>query len=115
MRERDTVGVRDPPSVPSAGPERTCCSPRVLTARGPGRRCPGRRTAPADGCRPAPSGALDWRIDFTKPVLLPGTVATSFTREKQDRGAGVGGGLVEVMGWSAERQRPHFTGWVRAE
>ena len=68
-----------------------------------------------DEAVPAPSGALDWRIDFTTPVLLPGTVTTSFTREQQDRGAGVGGGLVEVMGWSAERRRPHFTGWVRAE
>jgi acyl dehydratase len=68
-----------------------------------------------DEAVPAPSGALEWRIDFATPVLLPATVTTSFTRAPQDSGVGAGGGSVEVVGWSAERRRPHFTGWVRAE
>ncbi len=58
----------------------------------------------------APAGAMDWRIDFAAPVRLPGWVTTSFTR------TGAGGGVrVAAVGWSAERRRPHFTGWVRAE
>ncbi|MFJ6002813.1 MaoC family dehydratase [Arthrobacter sp. NPDC092385] len=63
-----------------------------------------------DQAVPAPSGGLHWRIEFAAPVLLPGVVATSFTRTRDDSGD-----RVDVVGWSAERQRPHFTGWVRAE
>jgi len=63
-----------------------------------------------DQAVPAPSGALSWRIDFATPVLLPGSVTTSFTRS----GDGVGH-RIDVVGWSAQRRRPHFTGWVRAE
>jgi hypothetical protein len=79
-----------------------------------------------DEAVPAPAGALTWRIDFAAPVLLPGTVTTSFARTERTGGStgasarggagGAGGGIaVEVVGWSAERRRPHFTGWVRAE
>ncbi|WP_225437309.1 MaoC/PaaZ C-terminal domain-containing protein [Arthrobacter sedimenti] len=57
----------------------------------------------------APSGALDWRIDFAAPVLLPGVVTTSFSRTPG------GGGRIDAVGWSAKRRRPHFTGWVRAD
>ena len=63
-----------------------------------------------DQAVPAPSGALHWRIDFATPVLLPGSVTTSFTRAGDDAG-----GRTDVVGWSAKRRRPHFTGWVRAE
>lgn len=57
----------------------------------------------------APAGAMDWRIDFAAPVRLPGCVTTSFSP------AGAGGGArVDALGWSAERRRPHFTGWVQA-
>lgn len=68
-----------------------------------------------DQAVPAPSGALRWRIDFAAPVLLPATVTTSFARtdDRSPGGAdGVGVG-VDVVGWSARHQRPHFTGWVR--
>ncbi|MDQ0734650.1 MaoC family dehydratase [Arthrobacter agilis] len=76
-----------------------------------------------DEAVPAPAGALAWRIDFAAPVLLPGTVTTSFARTERTGGStgasargGAGGGIaVEVVGWSAERRRQHFTGWVRAE
>ncbi|WP_434994358.1 MaoC family dehydratase [Arthrobacter sp. Ld5] len=63
-----------------------------------------------DQAVPAPSGALSWRIDFATPVLLPGTVTTSFTGRGDDSGR-----RTDVVGWSAKRRRPHFTGWVRAE
>ncbi|WP_043445279.1 MaoC family dehydratase [Arthrobacter sp. L77] len=63
-----------------------------------------------DQAVPAPSGALHWRIDFATPVLLPGSVTTSFTRFGDDVGH-----RTEVVGWSAKRRRPHFTGWVRAK
>ncbi|MEC5200820.1 acyl dehydratase [Arthrobacter sp. PL16] len=63
-----------------------------------------------DEAVPAPAGPLAWRIDFASPVLLPGTVTTSFlhrgTRDDE---------RIDVVGWSAARQRSHFTGWVRAE
>jgi hypothetical protein len=65
-----------------------------------------------DHAVPAPAGRLSWRIDFASPVLLPGTVATSFTGTPGPTDTGV---LVDVVGWSPARQRPHFTGWVRAE
>ncbi len=91
---------------------------------GPTARALGMRTAIAHGMYlaarmvdeavPAPHGALAWRIDFATPVLLPGTVTTSFARTAGD-GGGSGGSVVEVVGWSAKRRRPHFTGWVRAE
>ncbi|MDN4611653.1 MaoC/PaaZ C-terminal domain-containing protein [Arthrobacter burdickii] len=58
----------------------------------------------------APSGGLDWRIDFAAPVPLPGVVTTSFSRTPGD-----GGGRIDAIGWSAKRRRPHFTGWVRAD
>jgi acyl dehydratase len=87
---------------------------------GPTARALGMRTAIAHGMYlaarmvdeavPAPAGALAWRIDFAGPVLLPGAVTTSFLR----RGAGHDD-RVDVVGWSAARQRLHFTGWVRAE
>ncbi len=63
-----------------------------------------------DQAVPAPSGALQWRIDFATPVLLPGSVTTSFTRAGDESGR-----RTDVVGWSAKRRRPHFTGWVRAE
>lgn len=63
-----------------------------------------------DQAVPAPQGAVHWRIDFAAPVLLPGTVATSFSGTRSG-----GGTRVDVVGWSAKRQRPHFTGWVHAE
>lgn len=59
---------------------------------------------------PAPEGALDWRIDFATPVLLPGAVTTSFARTRDGDGT-----LVDVVAWSAKRQRRHFSGRVRAE
>lgn len=59
-----------------------------------------------DQAVPAPSGAIDWRIDFLTPVLLPGSVTTSFRRTEKD------GGRIDVVGWSTARRRPHFTGWV---
>ncbi|PPB49992.1 hypothetical protein C4K88_04735 [Arthrobacter pityocampae] len=62
-----------------------------------------------DQAVPAPSGPLHWRIDFATPVLLPGSVTTSFAR------AGDTGHRTDVVGWSAKRRHPHFTGWVRAE
>ena len=94
---------------------------------GPTARALGMRTAIAHGMYlaarmvdeavPAPDGAVGWRIDFATPVLLPGTVTTSFTRTARggDAGGLAGGSVVEVVGWSAKRRRPHFTGWVRAE
>ncbi|MHA7282895.1 MaoC/PaaZ C-terminal domain-containing protein [Arthrobacter sp. TMS2-4] len=63
-----------------------------------------------DQAAPAPFGALRWRIDFATPVLLPGSVTTSFARRDED-----GVRRTDVVGWSATRRRPHFTGWVRAE
>ncbi|MHA7238771.1 MaoC/PaaZ C-terminal domain-containing protein [Arthrobacter sp. TMS1-12-1] len=63
-----------------------------------------------DQAVPAPSGALSWRVDFATPVLLPGSVTTSFA----STGDGAGR-RTDVVGWSATRRRPHFTGWVRAE
>ncbi|KNC19269.1 hypothetical protein AC792_07400 [Arthrobacter sp. RIT-PI-e] len=60
-----------------------------------------------DQAVPAPAGALSWRIDFAAPVLLPGTVTTSFSRVPYGDGERVG-----VTGWSSKRNRPHFTGWV---
>ncbi len=68
-----------------------------------------------DEALPAPDGALQWRIDFAAPVLLPGTVTTSFRRSAPGGTGGATGGRVDVVGWSAKRQRPHFTGWVSAE
>lgn len=65
-----------------------------------------------DQAVPAPSGSVDWRIDFASPVLLPGTVTTSFARVPGDTARSV---AVDVVGWSTKRRRPHFTGWVRAE
>ncbi|THJ67338.1 hypothetical protein E8P82_04310 [Arthrobacter echini] len=67
-----------------------------------------------DQAVPAPSGALDWRIDFLSPVLLPGRVTTSFTRTRDDGDGSSGAGRTDVVGWSAKRRRPHFTGWVRS-
>ncbi len=61
-----------------------------------------------DRAVPAPSGALDWRIDFLAPVRLPGTVTTSFSRSSEVKGR------TDVVGWSATLRRPHFTGWVRS-
>ncbi|MBG6226014.1 acyl dehydratase [Arthrobacter sp. CAN_A2] len=63
-----------------------------------------------DEAVPAPSGALDWRIDFATPVLLPGSVTTSFARSGDHTGR-----RTDVVGWSSTRRRPHFTGWVRTE
>ncbi len=68
-----------------------------------------------DEAVPAPGGALAWRIDFAAPVQLPGTVTTSFARAGHATGRDGAGSVVEVVGWSAGRRRPHFTGWVRAE
>ncbi|WP_258059138.1 MaoC/PaaZ C-terminal domain-containing protein [Arthrobacter sp. B1805] len=68
-----------------------------------------------DQAVPAPSGALQWRVDFAAPVLLPGTVTTSFTRVASGIDSGADSGArVDVVGWSAKRKRPHFTGSVRA-
>lgn len=87
---------------------------------GPTARVLGMRTAIAHGMYlaarmvdqavAAPTGAMDWRIDFAAPVPLPAVVATSFARTRYD-----GGERVDVVGWSAERRKLHFTGWVRAE
>jgi acyl dehydratase len=68
---------------------------------------------------PSADGPLHWRIDFTAPVYLPGTVTVSFVRSRpvqsEDSGTGVQGGRrVDVLGWSAKQQRAHFTGRVRA-
>ncbi|MHA7207988.1 MaoC/PaaZ C-terminal domain-containing protein [Arthrobacter sp. MDT1-65] len=89
---------------------------------GPTARALGMKTAIAHGMYlaarmvdeavPAPDGALSWRIDFAAPVLLPGTVTTSFAHTEHDGGGT--GSVVEVTGWSTKRRRPHFTGWVRA-
>ncbi|MHA7278386.1 MaoC/PaaZ C-terminal domain-containing protein [Arthrobacter sp. MDT2-2] len=87
---------------------------------GPTARALGRTTAIAHGMYlaarmvdqavAAPSGTLDWRIDFAAPVPLPGVVTTSFSRTPGD-----GGERIDAIGWSAKRRRPHFTGWVRAD
>jgi acyl dehydratase len=66
---------------------------------------------------PSADGPLHWRIDFSAPVYLPGTVTVSFARSgpapSEDSGMGVQcGRRVDVVGWSAKQQRAHFTGWT---
>jgi acyl dehydratase len=92
---------------------------------GPSARALGMKTAIAHGmylaarmvdeALPAPDGAITWRIDFATPVLLPGTVTTAFMRSGPGGTGGATRGRIDVVGWSAKRQRPHFTGWVSAE
>ncbi len=71
-----------------------------------------------DQAVPAPSGAMDWRIEFATPVLLPGVVTTSFSAKGHTTGRdGVRDARpyrVDVVGWDAKRRRTHFVGWVRA-
>lgn len=50
------------------------------------------------------SGALEWTVEFAKPVLLPSSVAVSITG---DEASGF-----EYVGWDARRGKEHFRGHV---
>jgi acyl dehydratase len=52
------------------------------------------------------SGAFEWTVEFSKPVLLPGKVAVAITRSASP-GAGFRYG-----GWNARTGKEHFTGAV---
>jgi acyl dehydratase len=60
---------------------------------------------------PTAPEALEWGIDFTRPVLLPGTLALS-VRQGEPSGTPAGSRRSEATGWRPGASRPSFTGWV---
>ncbi|MBG6184440.1 acyl dehydratase [Arthrobacter sp. CAN_A214] len=111
-------------SAKALGMKRSIAHGMYLAARMVGQACP------------APVDELRWSIDFATPVLLPGSVAVAFTEAPagmpqgdrpgkqngahaerradypQDGLAPIQSLRTDVVGWSRERNRPHFTGWV---
>lgn len=82
-------------SAKALGMKRSIAHGMYLAARMVGQACP------------APVEHLRWSIDFATPVLLPGTVAVAFTRAPAGTST-----RTDVVGWSRESNRPHFTGRV---
>jgi acyl dehydratase len=60
---------------------------------------------------PTAPEALEWGIDFTRPVLLPGTLALS-VRQGEPSETPAGSRRSEATGWRPGASRPSFTGWV---